>query len=369
MIRKNLITEKNKLSFSFFDYGSTKPNVFKELMRYDILEKLRNNVSNLHADLIDAYSQNKNSDDPVICLTKSMNQTAKRIVSNGIKEIKAIKEYQNIVHVTKEIEGKYYRLCCSVDETHEIKVDRRLYRRIKKQCIVTDLEYDFDELLWCLFFRYKIIGLLNGLSGALPSKSYKALQNKYGCNIECFGSFFNHTLKYYFGLFYDLEQWFGCLGNFFNSHFDVGFYVMNPPYILSIMNLAMQHFCSHLDKASISVLIVLPAWDLQDRRILNLRCKGKKLGIDYDDKFMGRTLLIDYEKYCKGYYLYCKSRFPYFNYLTQQTTYFAPTNIIIMSSVLPDFECNGIIPPPTVSINSINHCNRPFLTIKHSSFR
>mgnify|MGYP003684104403 CR=1 FL=1 len=119
-------------------------------------------------------------------------------------------------------------------------------------------------------------------------------KKNYGVNLECFGSFINHTLKYYFGLFYDLERHFSCLGNL------KGLFLINPQFIPNIMNDVINKINKSIMKNKISII---PLWNVEDRLIINKYCK-KTLSTDYKTDLYSHILLKN--KYAKNYLLYCQ---------------------------------------------------------------
>lgn len=143
-------------------------------------------------------------------------------------------------------------------------------------------------------FRYESLGLFNdGVMGSVHPKYYKHLQNKYGANIECFGSCMNKTYKYYFGIFPDIEENFGCLGNFFTAELESGLFVINPPFTFEILNATTKKIQEQLQKYSdITIVYVSPTWDVYDRNLSNSVCQ-KKRHITYQNDSVLRELLFN----------------------------------------------------------------------------
>ena len=67
------------------------------------------------------------------------------------------------------------------------------------------------------------------------TKFKKDLSEQYSINFELFGSCFNHVYNKYCSLYYDLERYFGSVGNFFNIKLNEGIYFANPPFDETIM--------------------------------------------------------------------------------------------------------------------------------------
>mgnify|MGYP002654753409 CR=1 FL=1 len=111
------------------------------------------------------------------------------------------------------------------------KGKRVFHRRVFSPKLNSELRYRMLAAL----LRYDLLGYLNNSSAAVAPEVYSKLQ-KQGYNVELFASFYNVHMDYYFGLFYDLEHPFGCLGNLFTAQINYGKFVCNPPFDVYIMN-------------------------------------------------------------------------------------------------------------------------------------
>ena len=188
-------------------------------------------------------------------------------------------------------------------KTYDIfKITKKLYNKIKSQMIYKT-KY-LNEILYILFLRYKTFGLLNGHLGSIPSKIYNKLIDK-DLQLEMFGSLFNHTSKYYCGLFVDLEYIFGCVGNFYNVKFKKGLYLANPPFDINVINNLNNYLLNKINK-NCDIIVVLPVWTVEFRKELNKICKNKLL-TDYETDVNTKKYLND--KYCKYFAMYCKNNF------------------------------------------------------------
>ena len=144
--------------------------------------------------------------------------------------------------------NKYYQVFYIIPKqkkyNYPSKIDNKTYFRLKKQYnnyIQKYSIFSFNNLIKMLYYRYNILGLLTGAQGAVHPETYSKFKKAYNSNTEMFGSFINHNLKYYYGLFPDLEQEFGCLGNFFNSVVKEGNYIVNPPFAYEIIHKTFRH--------------------------------------------------------------------------------------------------------------------------------
>ena len=81
---------------------------------------------------------------------------------------------------------------------------------------------------------------------------------------------------------------------------------------------------------SLTILLVIPSWITKDRIELNKICNNKLQINQYDEEINMKQLWKS--KYIKQYLLYCKNSFIYYDYIKEQDTVFAPTNLILCSS-------------------------------------
>ena len=338
LITKELKNNNTHLKYKIFDYKDDYPNPEKELLRMKVITKINEKIPEL--DIIDiflyGYADNKNSLDPVLCtdLNKYINNTEK---SDKIDKIIKIN-----LKIIDKIENKSFTINKNIKNNlvflnynnNEVIINLKSYNRIKDQQIIKT-KYDFDCIIWCLLYRYTNLKLLYGFSGSILPEQYNKINKQYNCDVECFGGFINHTLKYYFGLFYDLEKYFGCLGNFFNCELIKGFYVANPPFAVEFINNTINKINKNFEINKISLLLVIPSWDISDRIILNNICK-KKLKIDYKNDIISKSLKD--KSYCKNYCLYCKENFPYYDFVKDVNINYAASNLIILSSDNTNFN-------------------------------
>ena len=328
LINKNLKTDNFELTYKIYEYNLIQNSPKLEEYRFVLLNELKKKYNlDITKLFLLGYAENLNNYDPVVCtnlpnISNEINTELYKIVTNIQKYSKSSQD--NTIINLKELNDNEYLLSCSIES---IPINKKTYNRIKNQ---TNLKQpELDKIIWCLIYRYGNLNLLTGLQGAVLPEYYKLLNDKYNSQVECFGSFMNHYYKYYFGLFYDLEKYFGCLGNFFNAELIKGFYVANPPFDVNFMNNTFIKFTELLSRNNITLFIILPAWVIDDRKLLNNICRIK-LPIDYENDLETRKLKNS--KYIKKYMLFCKEDFPYYDYFKEKKINYAPTNIVIMSS-------------------------------------
>ena len=196
-----------------------------------------------------------------------------------------------------------------------------------------DINAFCNRIVWCLVHRYHKFNLWNGASGSITDSDYEYFYNL-GARIECFASFFNkHNNFKYCGLFPDLEFIFGCIGEFFTVKFISGKFIANPPYITDTINKCINKFVKTIeDGYDIDVMLILPAWSISDRIILNKKF-NEKLKFDYTDNYILDTLRCS-EKYKYFYYdqLILKTKYKFYDYLLDSIVNFTHVNIIGLSN-------------------------------------
>jgi hypothetical protein len=183
-----------------------------------------------------------------------------------------------------------------------------------------------DDYIWSIIFRYQLLSSNNHQLGILPSIINK-LEKDYNLNFECFASAINSTLENYCSIYYDLEQYFGSNGNFFNKTFIEGTHTFNPPYQKNIIDLGYKKIAYHLNIAfqnnkKLSFFLTIPVWDKEGQKIIN--CNNK---IDYGEFEV--IDLIKKSQYFKGLRIISKEEFTYIDHnfkllknKTIQNTYF-----------------------------------------------
>jgi hypothetical protein len=314
--------------------------------KYDLYNKY--NI--LFSDLI-IYEPDKSLDPVLSIITKSYGMPQKIItminkdIIKIIKDISTIKQSNNTITKTKTktIIILKYKSNFLPEYKSTVTINKITYKRILSQII--DSSYKkyttFDILLWCLYYRYKSLHIYNNSQGAVHPKYYRLLNKKYGTETEGFGSFFNHTLKYYYGLFPDLEQYFGCKGNFYKSQLIKPFYVINPPFTVEQINLTIDHMIHELNiNKNLTILFVIPSWVYEDRVKLSNKCKSYIKLEKYNNTINIEKL--NKSGYVKEYLLYCHENFMYYDYLLERNTYFAPTNIILLSNNKQKYNMESI---------------------------
>ena len=233
--------------------------------------------------------------------------------------IKKLKNMNKKVHLNINMNSEYIFFNYK-NKKFRLKLNN--YKRIKKR--YTGDEKQMNIIIFSLLNRYNFLELLNPASGSIHPKNYKQMEKKYNCKIEGFSSFYNSNLKYYCGLFPNLERYFGCLGNIFNTKFIRGNIIFNPPFLVEFMN----NFFKYINNHSATLIFILPAFKISDRVMLNKICRTQyktNYADDYNIEIL-RDSNVDLD------YLYCKENFLYYDFLTDKNVNFSSTNIIIKNS-------------------------------------
>ena len=223
-----------------------------------------------------------------------------------------------------------------------IKISKSVYNKLKDKYKKHNKNFsniDLDILIWCMMFRYTILGSHNHQLAVIPNVM-EQLKNKLKLNIESFASGINHYFDNYCSLFYDLEKYFGSLGSFFNIEPIEGLFGFNPPYENYIMEKGTAKILyylekSEIDKKPLGFLITIPIWDKEGKIIMEEIYKskpGKNMTIEYGE--FKTISMINQSKFLKFKKLIPKNDFSYLDYFnmiykdkTIQNTY-----IILMAN-------------------------------------
>ena len=368
LIEKKIINSKTSINYKYYDYNyeNTINHEIKRRDVYKALNKLFKKNFNTNVNLIDlyhlGYANNNNNLDPVIC-TDIDKKYYDRILEKDI-DLKIIdqfnhlsKIYIKLIHLRNDSERNDIKinklnnklLKITLNNKESVLIHKTTYNHMFNRLKIFDPQINYNsnktkEKIFLVLFRNHYINNLTGMSAALPPKYLNFLKNKYDLNLELFGSAFNSFSKYYFGLFYDIEKDFGCLGNFFNSKINKGFFYMNPPFVNWLMNYSFEHILNNLKDASnkITVMVLVPVWKKEDRIHLNKICNPKLSLEDYKDIF--NVDILRGSKFKIYNRFWCKEDFKYLNYFNYQKINYAPSNIFIVSNHQKNIDMNFFKP-------------------------
>ena len=170
----------------------------------------------------------------------------------------------------------------------------------------------FNEYLWAIVFRYQLLSSNNHQLAVLPN-IMKLMTRDYNLNFECFASAINSTFPNYCSIYYDLEKYFGSVGNFFNICPIKGTFGFNPPYQKDLIESGIEKIFIFLNNTNeaLSFIITIPIWDNNGKEYMKINYDNefKKQTIDYGDfKIISK---IQNSKYFKGLRMIAKDDFTY----------------------------------------------------------
>lgn len=157
----------------------------------------------------------------------------------------------------------------------EVRLPETVYQKLCKSYETFSAglkQQDKDMLIWCLVLRYETIDTRNFQLG-VPPEIFRYLNRQLGLETELFASGINHTLPRYCSLFFDIEQYFGSLGSFFEIKPKQGLFTANPPYENSVMELMAKRLVECLidsEKTNFPLAFVscIPVWDEKGRALI-----------------------------------------------------------------------------------------------------
>lgn len=194
---------------------------------------------------------------------------------------------------------------------------------------------DKKIIYFCILYRYEILGADNQQL-AMSSSFKEDLKKTMNLNVELFGSSVNRYFDNYCSLFYDLEKYFGSLGNFSDIKLIKGLYFANPPFDLHIMETMVYKLIEFLKNTShpLGFIITIPVWDGETQKKINKQCKTYFVS---DLKYRARELIVN-SGYMYKEYIFCKNDFPYYNFTKEQHINAANTYIYIIKNELLEFN-------------------------------
>jgi len=203
---------------------------------------------------------------------------------------------QNDVKITLDISQK----------TDLVIPNHIFYHLVKNYNIKKHNIYDNDKLIidndvityiYILFIRYMTLSNGNNQASILPSFK-KLIKEKLNIKVELFGSPLNTSLTTFGSYFYDTDNMFGSIGNFFNMNIKKGYYEINPPFDRCIINKIFNSCLEFLltaekDKESLLFLFIIPYTYFKNKSSMN---------VSIFEDFLQFDTLLD------------KNKFPYIRY-------------------------------------------------------
>jgi hypothetical protein len=191
-----------------------------------------------------------------------------------------------------------------------------------------------DTIICIILFRYQLLSSNNNQLAVIPSV-YNKMIKEFNLSVECFASAINSTLNYFCSIYYDVEKYFGSIGNFFNIIPKRGVFSFNPPYQYDVISNGIHKILNHMEntKEKLAFIITIPIWDNEGKKImLDNNMENNNNIINYNDFEIMET--IKNSPYLKGLRMISKDDFTYMDhnfYLFKNKT-IQNTYIIIMSN-------------------------------------
>jgi len=364
MLTKRINEKHYEFTYSYYEYD-TPQTLSVEYARYKCYKKLTKHFMNafdikegeyinfLQPLILYGISKNQNINDPVL-----LNFTSEAFIEN-FKKNKDIKLEEEEVKVKiRNLNNKVEKYINKLKTIEDVRIlnkeseDDKILLEIKDRgntrIILSKFLYNkicdryrqhnqnnfnteiVDKLIWSVLFRHKYLGLLESWQGSISPIEIEYIRSKYNVDVELFGSMINVTLKYYGSMFPDIEKYFGSIGNFFNCNLIRGFFQMNPPTILWMLESSFKRIREMLDMTTdLTVFTSTGVWDIYDRQKLNKYCNTNK-ATDYPNPKLDtlkRTKYIVIDR------LYCQNVYKYHDYIgTKRNINTLQINIIVVSN-------------------------------------
>jgi len=231
----------------------------------------------------------------------------------------------------------------------KIKIDHdKLIYKNKYFCSINDkILKKFDKfydgkyannkfaLYFCILYRYNLLDADNQQL-AIKIDFKEDLTKYFNVDIELFGSAINRYFNNFCSLFYDLEHYFGSLGNFFKIIPKQGLYMANPPYDELLMENMAKHLIFALENSELPLgfIITIPIWDYDTQKKINHKCD-----IKYSDmgKYKSYELLKNTIFYHK-HYIFCKNDFQYYKINEDRNISASNTYVFIIKNNKLEFD-------------------------------
>lgn len=256
-------------------------------------------------------------------------------LKEGLNILTKMNDDNTGIQIVHRIQG--YDIVLALNDVHSVQFNKRTYNRIYKiwkRINPRANEVAFHSQLWQAGYRYKYLGMFSGMSASIPTKILNEIMSLVPDTIECFASFFNHTTKGYYGLFYDIEKCFGCKGNLFSVTKPHKMMICNPVFEKCIINCFVSYMLKLLKKYEFRTLIVLPVFAVEDRRKLNNVCHKYNDHIPYkiDYKTDVHYGILNTNPNVKYSGLFCKKSFVYVDMFYNRETCYTSTFVSYLNT-------------------------------------
>jgi hypothetical protein len=293
------------------------------------INNINNKIDIIINDLHNYYSN---------LLNKLINYNNQIVVKIKKNKISFDRNHKSVLFYNFEITNNLYVCNKLTNVINNIMIPIEQYD-IMKNKYTGNIE-SIDDIIWTILFRYQLLSSNNNQLAILPN-IYKKMEDDFDLSVECFASAINSSSKYFCSLYYDVEKYFGSIGNFFNIIPISGTFSFNPPYQFDIISNGIYKLIEHLKNTNNNLvfIITIPIWDNEGKEYMaNNNMENNNNIIKYDDFHIMNE--IKSSIYFKGLRMISKDNFTYMDhnfYLFKNKT-IQNTYVIVMSN----YDCNFI---------------------------
>ncbi len=304
--------------------------ILKDYCSLHQIDDLENKIDNIVNDLYKCYEALL---DKLIKYTKkSQNITVYKNETSYKRNDKKILFYNfNIININFNICNKLSNII------NNIMIPVEQYNEMKNRYNNDNdnhTDNHMDTIIWIILFRYQLLSSNNNQLAVIPS-IYNKMINDFNLSVECFASAINTSLEYFCSIYYDVEKYFGSIGNFFNIEPISGVYSFNPPYQYDVISNGIIKIINHMENTTekLAFIITIPIWDNEGKQImLDNNMENNNNIIKYDDfEIMN---IIRNSSFFRGLRMISKDDFTYMDhnfYLFKNKT-IQNTYVIVMSN-------------------------------------
>jgi len=315
------------------DYKNNNDIIKRILIDYCSLYEIENldiKINNIIIDLYNSYE---------ILLNKLLEY---KEINNNIdiykNEIIYDRNGKKVLFYNFHLSNNNNKICNKlVNIINNIMIPVEQYNEMKYRYNYED--YLMDKIIWIILFRYQLLSSNNNQLAVIPN-IYNKMINDFGLSVECFASAINTSLNHFCSIYYDVEKYFGSIGNFFNIIPKKGVYSFNPPYQYDVISNGIFKIINHMESTveKLAFIITIPIWDDEGKQIMfDNNMENNNNIIKYNDFEIMKTI-----KKCpffRGLRMISKDDFTYMDhnfYLFKNKT-IQNTYVIIMSNYENNF--------------------------------
>ena len=297
----------------------------------DEIDNLDSKIENIINDLYKCYES---------ILDKLTKYTNKTIEGHNITVYKNETSYdrnnKKILFYNFNISNINFNICNKLSNIiNNIMIPVEQYNEMKNRYNHNQNDNQtMDTIIWIILFRYQLLSSNNNQLAVIPT-IYNKMIKDFNLSVECFASAINTSLSHFCSIYYDVEQYFGSIGNFFNIEPIRGVYSFNPPYQYDVISNGIIKIISHMEKTKekLAFIITIPIWDNEGKQfMLDNNMENNNNIIKYDDfEIMN---IIRKSPYFRGLRMISKDDFTYMDhnfYLFKNKT-IQNTYVIVMSN-------------------------------------